>query len=248
MKHFIFFVYTVLSISIGFAQDSSIKGVRLGDHINSRYGEVMPVVSVDGKELYVSRFDPYALSKEVDKHFATFWRSIKQADGTWGPMALIQDIPYFNTGRNRVGFAHLPNGSFLVKGEFQDGIYQHDGFSILAKDSLGNWMNPVGLNIPNYTNLHHYSQASAHMSADGKTLVFYARKDSTVSISKLFVTFEKEGKWTEPLDVGPTINVPNSHVLSPFLCADGKTMYFSSNRLGGLGSNDIFMTKRLDDS
>ena len=36
--------------------------------------------------------------------------------------------------------------------------------------------------------------------------------------------------------------------MTPYLASDGVTMYFSSNRPGGLGENDIWMTKRLDDS
>ena len=34
--------------------------------------------------------------------------------------------------------------------------------------------------------------------------------------------------------------------MTPYLAADGVTLYFSSNRPGGLGDNDIWMTKRLD--
>jgi outer membrane protein OmpA-like peptidoglycan-associated protein len=36
--------------------------------------------------------------------------------------------------------------------------------------------------------------------------------------------------------------------MTPYLAADGATLYFSSDRPGGLGDNDIWMTKRLDDS
>jgi outer membrane protein OmpA-like peptidoglycan-associated protein len=36
--------------------------------------------------------------------------------------------------------------------------------------------------------------------------------------------------------------------MTPYIAADGVTMYFSSNRPGGLGDNDIWMTKRLDKS
>ncbi len=36
--------------------------------------------------------------------------------------------------------------------------------------------------------------------------------------------------------------------MSPFLAADGKTLYFATDRPGGLGEMDIWMSKRLDDS
>ena len=40
--------------------------------------------------------------------------------------------------------------------------------------------------------------------------------------------------------------MPDYDEMTPYLAADGVTLYFSSNRPGGLGDNDIWMTKRLD--
>lgn len=36
--------------------------------------------------------------------------------------------------------------------------------------------------------------------------------------------------------------------MTPFLASDGETLYFSSDRPGGLGDNDIWKSRRLDDS
>ncbi len=36
--------------------------------------------------------------------------------------------------------------------------------------------------------------------------------------------------------------------MTPYIAADGVTVYFSSDKPGGLGDNDIYMTKRLDKS
>ena len=58
---------------------------------------------------------------------------------------------------------------------------------------------------------------------------------------------DKAGKWSEPMNLGAEINTPDTET-TPFLAADGVSLYFSSNRKGGLGSNDIYVTKRLDKS
>jgi outer membrane protein OmpA-like peptidoglycan-associated protein len=61
------------------------------------------------------------------------------------------------------------------------------------------------------------------------------------------VSFFEDGRWTRPLELGEEINTKNSET-TPFLSADGKTLYFSSDRPGGQGSQDIYMTRRLDDT
>jgi len=47
------------------------------------------------------------------------------------------------------------------------------------------------------------------------------------------------------MDLGPEVNTKFTET-TPFLAPDGATLYFSSNRDGGLGSNDIYVCKRVD--
>jgi hypothetical protein len=49
------------------------------------------------------------------------------------------------------------------------------------------------------------------------------------------------------MNLGPQVNTADRED-SPFLAADGVTLYFSSAGYPGYGSNDIFVTKRLDDT
>jgi outer membrane protein OmpA-like peptidoglycan-associated protein len=54
----------------------------------------------------------------------------------------------------------------------------------------------------------------------------------------------EEGEWSAPVNLGPEINTPYDEN-TPFLHADGKTLYFSSDGWPGMGNKDIFMS-RLD--
>ena len=58
---------------------------------------------------------------------------------------------------------------------------------------------------------------------------------------------EKNGSWSEPMNLGDDVNTDFTET-TPFLAADGKTLYFSSNREGGKGSNDIWVCKRKDET
>lgn len=52
----------------------------------------------------------------------------------------------------------------------------------------------------------------------------------------------KEGKWSVPENLGPGINSPYDEV-SPFLAADGRTLYYSSNNVESIGGYDVFVVK-----
>jgi len=52
------------------------------------------------------------------------------------------------------------------------------------------------------------------------------------------------GYWTDIEALGPSINDPNTWDSQPTISADGKTLYFVSDRSGGLGGYDIYKSMR----
>jgi hypothetical protein len=50
-------------------------------------------------------------------------------------------------------------------------------------------------------------------------------------------------EWSAPVNLGPVVNSPATES-NPTITADELTMYFASNRPGGLGGLDIWMTRR----
>ena len=86
-----------------------------------------------------------------------------------------------------------------------------------------------------------------YLTMDGKAILLaFARKKNSED-DDLYVSFFEDGRWTRPLELGDEINTKYSET-TPFLSADGKTLYFSSDRPGGQGSQDIYLTRRLDDT
>jgi hypothetical protein len=49
--------------------------------------------------------------------------------------------------------------------------------------------------------------------------------------------------WSAPIDVGPTLNTPANDG-GPALSCDGTTMYFYSDRPGGFGGRDLYLSTR----
>src|SRR5690606_18829408 len=97
--------------------------------------------------------------------------------------------------------------------------------------------------------------SSMWMCPDGKTLILsfskFSRRYSEIEkdkINDLYVCFKTgPNQWSKPLYI-KTINTKKYTESTPFMAADNTTLYFSSDRPGGKGSRDVWMTKRLDDS
>lgn len=50
-------------------------------------------------------------------------------------------------------------------------------------------------------------------------------------------------EWSEPVNLGPPINTEHTEI-QPALSTDGLSLYFASNRPGGAGGNDIWVSQR----
>jgi outer membrane protein OmpA-like peptidoglycan-associated protein/tetratricopeptide (TPR) repeat protein len=55
----------------------------------------------------------------------------------------------------------------------------------------------------------------------------------------IFYCQKKNGRWESPVNLGAEINSPKDDI-SPYLTKGGNTLYFSSDRLQGMGGFDIF--------
>jgi peptidoglycan-associated lipoprotein len=76
---------------------------------------------------------------------------------------------------------------------------------------------------------------------DGKTMIFAkgntGKRKGTNDVD-LYLARYRNGQWSEPQPIN--INLPDAWESTPALAADGRTLYFSSNRKGGFGGLDIY--------
>jgi outer membrane protein OmpA-like peptidoglycan-associated protein len=87
-----------------------------------------------------------------------------------------------------------------------------------------------------------------YLAPGNRVLIISITNDESVGDRDLFVSFlQKDGTWTRPKDLGTPVNSPGGEI-SPFVAPDGVTLYYASQREGGYGGYDLYMTRRLDDS
>lgn len=114
---------------------------------------------------------------------------------------------------------------------------------VTRKSPSGRWREPVGIsgNINGTTN-----EGTCTISADGRRLIFTscAGRD-TYGSCDLFESNKIGNEWSAPRNLGPGVNSV-AWESQPTLAADGRTLYFVSDRRAGLGQRDIWMST-LDD-
>jgi len=82
------------------------------------------------------------------------------------------------------------------------------------------------------------------ISADGNMLVFAADvKQGGYGSFDLYYSEKENGKWSKPKNIGAPVNTA-AWESQPSLSADGNSLYFASDRPGGFGSADIWVSHR----
>lgn len=118
-----------------------------------------------------------------------------------------------------------------------DGKYFEDIY--IAKKNGERWEVPEKISSNINTDMH---EASICISADGQELYIY--KDD-YGIGNIYVsTKDTSGNWTKPVKLGPQISssANESHAT---ISADKNTLIFTSDRSGGYGGKDLYMSVRL---
>ena len=222
---------------------------NLGSAVNSEYSELNPVISPDGRTLYFGRknhpSNRYGVKgSETISGSQDIWFSEKVGD-TWSSARRLSEV--LNRDQYNTILSISPDGqTILLKGAYVNGTYETRGFSISNK-TTGGWSVPVKIDIPGYEQLSKGKNEYGYLTMDGKAILLaFARKKNSED-DDLYVSFYEDGRWSRPMDLGEGINTKYSET-TPFLSADGKTLYFSSDRPGGQGSQDIYLTRRLDDT
>jgi len=116
----------------------------------------------------------------------------------------------------------------------------------LEADRFANseWSEPVNLGAPVNSSVN---DMNAALSPDELSLYFVSGRPGGLGGVDIWVSRRAsvDSPWEVPVDLGPNVNSPGLEA-SPALSADGHLLFFSSDRPGGQGSNDIYVVRRTD--
>lgn len=122
----------------------------------------------------------------------------------------------------------------------EDGLFYEDIYICYKNDTT--WTEPMQISTKVNTQDH---DAGVALSADGQKMIVYkSDKESKILSGDLYLSDLVGGEWTEPKPLGDNINTKYWEP-SASITADDKIIYFSSDKPGGFGGRDIYMSKML---
>jgi outer membrane protein OmpA-like peptidoglycan-associated protein len=122
-----------------------------------------------------------------------------------------------------------------------------EDFYKAMRDSCGGWFIARDMGMPPNSPQQEGAQM---LSADGHYLFFMRCGNRSVNGWEaggcdLYFSFTENDGWSQPVPFGATINTP-AYEGMPSLSSDNKSLYFVSDRAGGQGGKDIWMTRFED--
>jgi len=192
-------------------------------------------ISADGKQIFIYKNDltnPEARGGDifVSKVLNNKWKT---------PEPFGKPI---NTSYWEGGACISPDGKTLYFTSERSGGFGNSDIWVAQRKTKTEWETPVNIgaeiNSPN-------DEAGLFLAPDGKTLFFCSNGANSMGDYDVFRTVMKDGTWSKPENLGYPINTIKRD--GPLvMSADTRYAYFSSDRLGGFGENDIYKIDLLD--
>jgi outer membrane protein OmpA-like peptidoglycan-associated protein len=212
----------------------NIKKENLGASINSANDDLGPIISMDGRTLYVARQNVAENIGGV-KDDEDVWMS-RWENGEWSRAV--------NMGKS-VNTSRADN-LLTVSSDNNTLMFEEESQLVVKHRTETGWSASEKLNLTFKNEMDHFV---ACLSPDGKAIIFSAKLQSNVNYDPkrnegdLYVCIKENNKWSDPVNLGSVINSAGEDT-SPFLSADGKTLYFATDGRPGYGNQDIFVSTR----
>ncbi len=202
---------------------------NLGSTINSRFEEINPVLSGDGKVL--------AFTRRLQFYDGVFV-SIKDNNGNWSaPVNLTEDFG-LDGNSYTTGISYFGDEIFVYRSDNFDG-------NIYSSKRINNKWNQ--LEKLNFNINTRFWESHASPTADGQYLIFTSNRDGGYGGLDIYKSKRStSGQWGVAVNLGPVINSPLNEE-TPFISNEGYTIFFSSQGHNTIGGYDVFISNLQSD-
>lgn len=207
----------------------TFKSAEMGATINFKNKQYFPVLTADNETLIFT-----ARSDDGDENLYTS----QLTNGNWAAPKSISDK--INTTANEGTCSISADGRTLVFTSC-DGKNSLGSCDLYISKKVGEeWTVPENLGSSVNTS---FWEAQPSLSNDGRILYFSSDRQGGYGRKDLWVSELKENNtWTKAINLGNVINTASDEI-SPFIHANGHTLFFASDGHLGMGGLDLFMTE-----
>jgi hypothetical protein len=157
-------------------------------------------------------FKPENLGSNVNSAFDDYWPSLSADEQTLVITRLIKSDDFFKKVQEDFFISHWINNGWSVS--------ENLGYPINTSDNEG----------------------AQTLSGDGRLMVFTAcNRSDGLGRCDLYWSVRRGDKWSTPQNMGRPINSAYRET-QPSITPDGRTLYFASDRPGGKGNHDIWVS------
>jgi outer membrane protein OmpA-like peptidoglycan-associated protein len=221
---------------------------NLGPDVNSSRDDFAPTITADGRTMF------FASDRNVARNHHHFWETIspENNDTTWGMPVNVTEI-------NSDPKSDYGDGAASIAADGQT-IYFASNRNTTVPDDVNIWL--ATLDGTHWKGVHEVGapvnttsfETQPAISPDGKKLFFASNRPGKVGSEDkqnvdIFVShLLPDGRFSDPVNLGTKINTEH-YEGSPFMAADGTTLYFASEdphrdpNQPGLGGLDIYQSE-----
>lgn len=227
--------------------------IRLEGDVNSGYNDYAPIIIKGGQEMYFAsrraNTTGGGLNPEEGQYFEDIYRAKwNQEDQIWD--SITNSLDRLN-GEGFEAFSWISDdglhGIMTINNEAVDEkiVTKSSDIFEVQFSTKGKWGTPKKIN--NKTINTSYFDASATITADGNTMYFVSNRNAEKRKTDIYVV-EKVGKtWGNAVVLSDSINTPGNEA-TPFISADGRFLFFSSDYHLGMGGYDVFVSEKIGNS
>lgn len=205
------------------------KPVSISENINTKGNDASVALSPDGRQLFIFKNEKGNSERNGQIY------SSQQVGNEWSfPKPLGENVNSKHW-EGSISMSH-DNNTVYFSSERPGGLGGKDIY--LSKRKIdGSWGEAVNLGPKINTSK---DDDAPFIHPDNKTLYFSSMGHNSMGGYDIFLTNkDRNGNWEQPINAGFPINTTSDDIYY-VVSANGKRGYFSSNRKGSLGGEDIY--------
>lgn len=227
----------------------STEIANVGNRINSKDADYNPTLTADGntliftREIWVDTLKTNTGEEEASERILKILVSYLENDKWTEPEDISDDLATEGNCKT-LSLSADGNELLLYKDDWNDGgVTDYKEGTIYYSKKVGDSWTPIKKLNRNINSASWESHAT--LSPDGQQLYFTSERRGGMGGLDIYVSYWEDGDWGPPYNLGPTINTPYDEE-TPFILADGKTLYFSSEGHYNMGGFDVFYSRLLN--